>query len=151
MYAMHARWLAEVLGPGDSLFTPGRPVWTREHLDELEQGFVARPDTTPGRRYEEKLRGRSPAVALVDLASRLQAAVSCPAWHAGTAVRLVINSSDGSCCRPSAPDGAAVGQRCEAEMLLERPGEVALVKETGLQRDLRDAVVGVCQPRWQPR
>src|ERR1039457_429647 len=55
IYAMHARWLTEVLGPGDSLFTPGAPIWTKEHLDELEWGFVAHPDTTPGRRYEEKL------------------------------------------------------------------------------------------------
>lgn len=53
IYAVHARWLTEVLGPGDSLFTPGAPVWTREHLDELELAFVANPDTTPGRRYEE--------------------------------------------------------------------------------------------------
>ncbi len=63
IYAMHARWVAEVLGPGDSLFTPGTPVWTEEHLDELERAFVARPDTTPGRRYEEKLRGQMASVS----------------------------------------------------------------------------------------
>jgi MoxR-like ATPase len=63
IYAMHARWLAEVLGPGDSLFTPGTPIWTKEHLDELERAFVARPDTTPGRRYEEKLRDQMAGVS----------------------------------------------------------------------------------------
>ena len=62
IYAVHARWLKEVLGPGDSLFTPGAPVWTREHLDELELAFVAHPDTTPGRRSEEKLRGQMAGV-----------------------------------------------------------------------------------------
>ena len=56
IYAMHARWLTEVLGPGDSLFTPGVLVWPRGHLDELKRAFVAHPDTTPGRRYEDKLR-----------------------------------------------------------------------------------------------
>jgi hypothetical protein len=28
IYAMHARWLTEILGPGDSLFTPGTAIWT---------------------------------------------------------------------------------------------------------------------------
>jgi 5-methylcytosine-specific restriction protein B len=55
---MHARWLTDVLGPGDSLFTPGTPVWTSGHLQELERAFVTRPDATPGRRYEERLRGQ---------------------------------------------------------------------------------------------
>ena len=63
IYAMHARWLTEVLGPGDSLFTPGTAVWTKGHLDELERAFVAHPDTTPGRRYEEKLRDQLAGVS----------------------------------------------------------------------------------------
>ena len=63
MYAMHARWLTEVLGPGDSLFTPGTAIWTKGHLDELERAFVAHPDTTPGRRYEEKLRDQLAGVS----------------------------------------------------------------------------------------
>ena len=63
IYAMHARWLTEVLGPGDSLFTPGTAIWTKGHLDELERAFVAHPDTTPGRRYEEKLRDQLAGVS----------------------------------------------------------------------------------------
>ena len=59
---MHARWLTEVLGPGDSLFTPSVPVWTSGHLDELERAFVAHPDLTPGKRYEDKLREQIAAV-----------------------------------------------------------------------------------------
>ena len=35
LYAMHERWMADALGPGDSLFTPGSAIWTAEHLDEL--------------------------------------------------------------------------------------------------------------------
>ena len=63
IYAMHARWLTEVLGPGDSLFTPGKLIWTTEHLDELERAFVGRPDTTPGKKYEEKLRDQLASVS----------------------------------------------------------------------------------------
>jgi hypothetical protein len=55
IYAMHQRWLSEVLGPGDSLLTPGVPVWTIEHLDELEKFFVGRPDLTKDKRFLEKL------------------------------------------------------------------------------------------------
>ena len=63
LYAMHTRWLNEVLGPGDSLFTPGTAIWTEGYLDELERAFVAHPDTTPGRRHEDKLRGQLAAVS----------------------------------------------------------------------------------------
>ena len=55
IYAMHARWLSEVLGPGDSLLTPGTPIWTVEHLDELAENFVDKPDLTKDKRFLEKL------------------------------------------------------------------------------------------------
>lgn len=39
------RRLAEVgLGQGDSLLTPGKRIWTKENLAELERDYVARPD-----------------------------------------------------------------------------------------------------------
>jgi len=34
IYAIHRRGLANVLGPGDSLFTPGVPIWNKANLDE---------------------------------------------------------------------------------------------------------------------
>lgn len=55
IYALHARWLAEVLGSGDSLLTPGVAIWTAEHLDELEKYFIGRPDLTKDKRFLEKL------------------------------------------------------------------------------------------------
>jgi 5-methylcytosine-specific restriction protein B len=55
LYAMHHRWLTNVLGPGDSLFTPGTPIWTEAGLDELEEAFIARPDLTKGKAYLDKL------------------------------------------------------------------------------------------------
>jgi hypothetical protein len=63
MYALHSRWLNQVLGPGDSLFTPGAAIWTGEYLEELELAFAGHPDTTPGKRYEEKLRGQLATVS----------------------------------------------------------------------------------------
>ncbi|HEY0933438.1 MAG TPA: AAA family ATPase [Trebonia sp.] len=63
IYALHARWMTKILGPGDSLFTPGTPVWTGEHLQELELALAGRPDSAPGRRYEEKLRDQVAGVS----------------------------------------------------------------------------------------
>ncbi len=55
LYAMHRRWFSGVLGPGDSLFTPGSPIWTADHLDELERDFSGQPDLTKGKHFLEKL------------------------------------------------------------------------------------------------
>jgi MoxR-like ATPase len=55
IYAMHRRWLTEVLGPRDSLFTPGAPIWTTAGLEELEAAFVGHPDVTKGKAYLDKL------------------------------------------------------------------------------------------------
>jgi dynein-related subfamily AAA family protein len=55
IYALHKRWLADVLGTGDSLFTSGSAIWTTDHLDELERDFTGQPDLTKGKRFLEKL------------------------------------------------------------------------------------------------
>jgi 5-methylcytosine-specific restriction protein B len=55
LYAFQRRWLDDVLDEGDSLLTPGRGIWTLEHLDELLQHFVESPNTAPGLRFLEKL------------------------------------------------------------------------------------------------
>ena len=39
---------------GDSAFAPGRPVWTSEHLAELQRAFVDQPDVS-GSSFEAKL------------------------------------------------------------------------------------------------
>jgi 5-methylcytosine-specific restriction protein B len=58
IYEMHHRWLAGALSGGDSLFTPGIPIWTAEHLDELERDFTGQPDVTKGMNFLEKLHGQ---------------------------------------------------------------------------------------------
>jgi MoxR-like ATPase len=55
IYELHDRWLTDVLGLGDSLFTPGTPIWTDEHLRELERAFIDRPDVTKNKKYLDKL------------------------------------------------------------------------------------------------
>lgn len=54
LYAVQRRWF-EALENGDSLLTPGAAIWTREHVDELQRFFIDRPDSTPGRKFLEKL------------------------------------------------------------------------------------------------
>ncbi len=56
LYALHRRWLTQVLPEGDSLLTPGAPVWTTANLDELDRQFVGQPDVTKDKKFLEKLR-----------------------------------------------------------------------------------------------
>lgn len=55
IYAIHRRWIIDVLGPGDSLLTPGTPIWAQENLDELQTTFVEQPDTRTDKGFLEKL------------------------------------------------------------------------------------------------
>jgi MoxR-like ATPase len=58
VYAYHDRWLRTVLAAGGSLFTPGRPIWTDEHLGELVAHFIEQPDITKGKSFLDKLHGQ---------------------------------------------------------------------------------------------
>lgn len=75
LYAIHAQWMAEVLGPGDSLFTLGSAIWTTEHLDELARDFIGQPDLTKGPNFLEKLHDQLARVSpeAVQLMSELHA------------------------------------------------------------------------------
>jgi 5-methylcytosine-specific restriction enzyme B len=55
-YTLHRQWLTEVLGAGDSILTPGRSIWSPEHLDELDRYFIERPDKSKDKRFLEKLQ-----------------------------------------------------------------------------------------------
>ena len=58
IYAVHRRWLSDVLPSGDSLITPGVPIWTVERLSELQEHFVDAPDLTKGKTFLQKLHGQ---------------------------------------------------------------------------------------------
>ena len=44
VYAAAEAWVERGLRTDDSLFTPGRPIWTIELLEELHRRFLDRPD-----------------------------------------------------------------------------------------------------------
>ena len=48
VYAAAERWIDCALRNDDSLFTPGKPIWSRNHLTELQDRFLARPDLGDG-------------------------------------------------------------------------------------------------------
>src|SRR4051794_23762730 len=53
VYDVAARFVESCLRRDDSLFTPGRPIWTLQHLDELDALYVQRPELGEGG-FEEK-------------------------------------------------------------------------------------------------
>jgi hypothetical protein len=55
MYAVAERFVDVALRRDDSLFTPGRSIWSLPNLDELDQLYVQRPDLG-GDSFEEKLQ-----------------------------------------------------------------------------------------------
>ena len=55
VYEAAALWVDRALRTDDSLFTPGKPIWTSEWLRELRERFLDRPDEGEGNFYQ-KLR-----------------------------------------------------------------------------------------------
>ena len=54
VYAAAESWVEQALRSDDSLFTPGRRIWTSEWLDELHRRFLDRPDES-GDSFLDKL------------------------------------------------------------------------------------------------
>ena len=54
VYAAAESWVERALRSDDSLFTPGRRIWTSEWLDELHRRFLDRPDES-GDSFLDKL------------------------------------------------------------------------------------------------
>lgn len=55
-YALHLRWMTEVLPQGGSLLVDGAKIWTPENLGELHRVFIGQPDLTKNKSFLEKLR-----------------------------------------------------------------------------------------------
>ncbi len=65
VYAAAASWMERGLRDDDSLFTPGRPIWTDQSLGELRERFLDRPDESKQSfldKLERQLAGAPPAV-----------------------------------------------------------------------------------------
>ncbi len=53
VYAAAAMWVDRALRADDSLFTPGRPIWSSQWLGELRKRFLDRPDEGQGGFYDK--------------------------------------------------------------------------------------------------
>ena len=63
VYAAAEAWVDRGLRSDDSLFTPGKPVWTTQWLDELHHRFLDRPDESDRdffQKLELQLKGAPP-------------------------------------------------------------------------------------------
>ena len=63
VYTAAAAWVDRGLRTDDSLFTPGRPIWRTEWLDELRRRFLDRPDESGDAflvKLERQMAGSSP-------------------------------------------------------------------------------------------
>ena len=54
VYTAADLWVERALRSDDSLFTPGKPIWSRRWLDELRERFLDRPDVA-GDSFMQKL------------------------------------------------------------------------------------------------
>ena len=60
VYEAAATWVERALLTDDSLFTPGKPIWSRQWLGELHERFLNTPDYTRASAFEKfqrQLRG----------------------------------------------------------------------------------------------
>ncbi len=58
-------WVERALRSDDSLFTPGKPIWSRQWLGELRERFLDRPDVSGDsfmQKLERQLEGSQPEV-----------------------------------------------------------------------------------------
>ena len=65
VYGAAQKWVASALRADDSLFTPGKAIWSRKWLGELRERFLDRPDEGTGGFYEKlktQLEGSPPEV-----------------------------------------------------------------------------------------
>ena len=65
VYEAARAWVDRALRADDSLFTPGKPIWTSESLRELRERFLDRPDEGAGTFYDKlrtQLAGSPPEV-----------------------------------------------------------------------------------------
>ena len=65
VYAAAQKWVDSALRKDDSLFTPGKPIWTRELLGQLRERYLDQPDVGEGTFYDklrQQLEGSPPEV-----------------------------------------------------------------------------------------
>ena len=84
VYGAAKKWVECALRNEDSLFTPGKAIWTRELLGELRECYLDSPDTSSRNFYDklkDQLAGRSPEV--YQLMAEVLYAHFLIIWHTG--------------------------------------------------------------------
>ena len=65
VYSAAEEWVNQALRSNDSLFTPGKPIWTHEFLTELRTKFLDHPDESKDPLYAKvrrQLAGSEPEI-----------------------------------------------------------------------------------------
>ena len=65
VYAAADLWVKRALWIDDSLFTPGKPIWSKEVLEEVHKRFLDRPDVSSDsflEKLKRQLKGGRPEV-----------------------------------------------------------------------------------------
>ena len=103
-YEGTARFVDAALRRDDSLFTPGRAIWTTRLLDELDDRFIRHPDMRTDVGFEAKLRDQLAGASAdaIQLMGEVMYAYYLPArWNVGgPAKRARINEVMGWAPRP---------------------------------------------------
>ena len=84
VYAAAATWVERVLSADDSLFAPGKAIWTAAGLKELRERFLDRPDYGSGDFYDklrQQLEDSPPEV--YQLMAEVLYAQFLVVWHTG--------------------------------------------------------------------
>jgi 5-methylcytosine-specific restriction enzyme B len=96
-YEGTARFVDAALRRDDSLFTPGRAIWSAHLLDVLDHRFIEQPDLRTHVGFEDKLRGqlRGPPADAIQLMGEILYLYYLPArWTIrGPMKRARVNES----------------------------------------------------------
>ncbi|MCB0960861.1 MAG: AAA family ATPase [Acidimicrobiales bacterium] len=130
IYALHRRWLGEVLSGTDSLFTPGKAVWTADNLTELELGFIERPDLTAEKRYLEKLKDQLSDLSpeAIQLMAEIHLIHFLMIWHG--AISAATKRSQVETILSWMPEPVAIPEEVAAALApgMANPGQYALTR-----------------------
>jgi 5-methylcytosine-specific restriction protein B len=113
--AVGRRLIEAGLGSDSSLLTPGEPIWSLEHLDELKRDYVDKPDTGSAGFFEKlkrQLAGARPAV--IQLYAELLILNVLPITNVGGALKVkqvqsVLDLSSAPVALPTEVGAALLG------------------------------------------
>jgi 5-methylcytosine-specific restriction enzyme B len=130
IYALASRWATQILPRGDSLLTPGTPIWTLDTLSELEDKFIGRPDATHGKSFltklQDQLHDASPEA--VQLMAEVHVIVFLWVWKGAISAEKKLSDLKAILSwhpeRPSIPDDVAAAMSPG----LVHPGQWAMTR-----------------------